>query len=100
MSEPMFESVRNRQTACSDLLAWEEYDELTYTENGQSRLVSAALVNGSAFRVLGGRAELGSLLDDSDVSHGGGGGCSADVSYECWPLELQGGGAVIGLTLV
>src|SRR5262245_54296167 len=100
MSEPMFESVRKRQTACSDLLAWEEYDELTYTENGQSRLVSAALVNGSAFRVLGVRAELGRLLDDSDDSHGGGGAWSADISYAFWQREFQGEAAVIGRTLV
>src|SRR5215831_20219385 len=32
LSGPMFESVRKHQTACTDIMAWEGYDELTYTE--------------------------------------------------------------------
>src|SRR5262249_8021284 len=99
LSGPMFESVRKRQTACTDLLAWEEYNELTYTESGQSRLVSAALVSGSAFPVLGVKAELGRLLDDSDDSHGGG-AWSANISYGFWQREFQGQAAVVGRTLV
>src|SRR5215831_15715353 len=100
LSGPMFEAVRKRQTACTDVLAWEEYNELTYTESGQSRLVSAALVSGSAFPVLGVKAELGRLFDDSDDSQGGGGAWSANISYGFWQREFHGQAAVVGRTLV
>jgi predicted permease len=100
LSGPMFESVRKHQLACTDIMAWEGYNELTYTERGESRLVRGALVSGSAFQVLGLKAELGRLLDEADDSPGGGGAWSANISYSFWQQEFHGEAEIIGRTLV
>jgi len=100
LSGPMFESVRKHQTACTDIMAWEGYDELTYTEKSESRLLRGALVSGSTFQVLGLKAELGRLLDQPDDSPGGGGSWSANISYAFWQQEFHGEPAIIGRTLV
>jgi hypothetical protein len=100
LNGPMGESIRRRQSACSDIFSWKTVGAFNYQEGGESQFISGALVSGSAFGVLGVKPAVGRLLDESDDRPGGANGSwQADISYAFWQREFHGDRTAIGRTL-
>lgn len=99
LSGPMYDSLRRRQTAATDLLAWSSND-LRLTENGVTQNIPGALMSGNGFAVLDLKPFLGrSFGEADDVSGGGNGGYSALLSYDYWSIHFHSDQNAIGSTI-
>ena len=77
----MFDELRSRQRAFEDLSAWLMQDRVTFEDgSGQPRSLSATLVSGNAFELLGLTAQTGRLLTPDD---------DRDPHPASWPVVLS-----------
>jgi predicted permease len=98
-SGPLYDALRKRQTASTDLLAWSPAEPLQ-TENGSVRLIHAGLISGNGFSVLQLKPILGRVFSAADdVTGGGPNGYQAVLNYGYWQSELHGDPAVIGRSI-
>src|SRR5690349_5721045 len=65
LSSPMFDRLRERQSAFTDLFAWKN-SPMVLTENGVARPITGAYATGSAFPTLRLKPRLGRLLTWQD----------------------------------
>jgi putative ABC transport system permease protein len=100
LSGPMFDRLRERQGAFTDIFAWTNRP-MVLTENGVARPIQAAYATGSAFPTLQLRARVGRLLDwsDDDAARGAG-GFAAVISENFWLEHFGGANDVVGRTIV
>ena len=84
LSGPLYDALRNRQTASTDLVAWSRTSVLV-TENGVAQDVHAAVMSGNGFSVLGLKPFLGRVFAVADDAPGGGpNGYQAVLNYDFW----------------
>src|SRR5262245_59785774 len=94
LSYPIWERVRNRQEAFSDLLAWVAVD-FELSAGGESREARGVWATGTFFDTLGVRPMAGRLFTAAD-EHSGCGSPPAVISYEFWQSEYAGRPSAIG----
>jgi len=90
LSGPMFDRLRERQSAFTDLLAWKNAP-MVLTEKGAARPITGAYATGSAFPTLKLKARLGRLLSWQDDQPSSGSNEMAAVISEAFWLEHFGG---------
>jgi len=95
-SYPMFRDLRNRNSALSGLIA-EASVTVGVTWNNHAEAVSAEMVSGNYFEVLGVRPALGRLLSQGDETAAGANPVAV-VSFDYWKTHL-GEAPVAGGTL-
>ena len=103
LSGPMFDRLRERQSAFTDVFAWTNlpmvFNEIR--ENGGSRPIQAAYATGSAFPTLRLKPRLGRLLDwQDDAPSSGSSGFAAVISEAFWIDHFRGDPGALGQTLV
>ena len=99
LSGRLYDALRKRQTASTDVLAWGRATA-ALTENGTVQDIDVALMSGNGFSVLGLKPFLGRVFGEADdVSGGGPSGYQAVLNYNFWKTELHGDQAVIGRNL-
>src|SRR5579863_1242950 len=99
LTNPIWEQVRDRQTAFSGTLAYSE-DRFDLAEGGESRFAQGLWVSGDYFRVLGVAALRGRVFTAQDDRHGGGtSGPVAVISYGFWKRNFGGDANVLGKTV-
>jgi predicted permease len=99
LSGPLYDALRKRQSASTDLLAWSRANVLL-TENGTAQDIHAALVSGDGFSVLGLKPYLGRVFGEADdVSDGGANGYQALLNYDFWKTHFHGDPAIVGRSL-
>jgi predicted permease len=97
---PMFDRLRERQGAFTDVFAWTN-SPMVLTENGVARPIEAAYATGSAFPTLELKPRLGRLLDWNDDELGGGvNGFVAVISEAFWLEHFHGGADALGRTII
>jgi predicted permease len=89
----VFQELRKRDLGFEDLLAVKETD-VDLTGEDQSEKVTAELVSGNYFRMLGVRPVLGRLIGDADDAPGGARVCV--ISYRLWQERYGGRQEAIG----
>src|SRR5438067_1145709 len=97
LTNPLWETLRERQQAFSDLFAWGT-PNFELTAGGISRLAAGLWVSGDFFTTLDVHPLIGRLLTASDDRRG----CAAPpavISYGFWRQEYAGSGSVLGQTL-
>jgi predicted permease len=99
LSGPMFDRLRERQSAFTDLFAWTN-SPMVLTENGVTRPIQAAHVTGSAFPTLKLKPRLGRLLEWQDDEAGGANGFAAVISEAFWLEHFRGEPDVVGRTII
>jgi len=90
LSGPMFDRLRERQSAFTDLLAWMNAP-MVLAEKGGARPITGAYATGSAFPALKLKARLGRLLSWHDDQPGSGSNEIAAVISEAFWLDHFGG---------
>lgn len=96
---PVWEQMRDQVDLFDGLFAWSSRS-LDRSERGESQPVSALLVSGSMFDVLGLEPQIGRLLQPTDdVTGGGEHGPAAIISDRFWRREYGGAPDVVGRTL-
>jgi len=99
LSGPLYDALRNRQTASTDLVAWSRTSVLV-TENGVAQDVHAAVMSGNGFSVLGLKPFLGRVFAVADDAPGGGpNGYQAVLNYDFWKNDFHGDPSVVGRSL-
>ena len=100
LSGPMFDRLRERQSAFTDLFAWTNAP-MVLTENGVARPIQAAYATGSAFPTLQLKPRLGRLLDwrDDDPTSGLA-QFPAVISEAFWLEHFRGDPGVLAQTIV
>ncbi len=99
LSGPVYDALRRRQSASTDLLAWSD-SEFSLDENGRIDRIQGAFLSGTGFRVLGLRPVLGTAFSDADDVPGGGPrGYQAVISYDWWRTHFQASPSVAGRTV-
>ncbi len=99
LSGPMFDRLRERQSAFTDLFGWTN-SPMVLTENGVSRPIQAAYATGSAFPTLKLRPRLGRLLEWRDDEAGGANGFAAVISEAFWLEHFRGDAGALGQTII
>ncbi len=98
-TNPLWEQIRDRQTAFSGMLAYSSA-RFDLSSGGVSEPVEGIWVSGDYFRVLGVPAQRGRLITKDDDRRGGGSaGPVAVISYAFWKSHFAGDPGVIGKTL-
>lgn len=92
-SYPFFEALRRQDPDFEGALAVTGMD-VDLTDQEQTEKLHAELVSGDYFEMLGGRAALGRLIDETDASRGGAPVCV--ISYRLWQERFGGRADVIG----
>ena len=96
LSGPMFDRLRERQSAFTDLFAWKNAP-MVLTEKGAARPITGAYATGSAFPTLKLRPRLGRLLNWQDDEPGGSSHeMPAVISESFWIENLGGDPSVLG----
>src|SRR5262249_12693497 len=98
LSNPIWERVRDRQEAFSDLFAWVAVD-FELSAGGESREAQGFWVSGGFFDTRGVRPGAGRLLTPADDRRG----CAppaAVISYAFWQSEYGGSPSAVGRTLM
>ncbi len=95
LSGPMFDRLRERQSAFTDLFAWKNAP-MVLTEKGAARPITGAYATGSAFPTLQLKPRLGRLLDWQDDEPGGSDEIAAVISEACWMEHFGGDPGVLG----
>lgn len=100
LSGPMFDRLRERQSAFTDLFAWTN-SPMALTERGYSRPIQAAYATGSAFPTLKLKPRLGRLLQWSDDEADNiSAGFPAVISEAFWIDNYRGDTAVLGQKII
>ena len=100
VSGPVFDALREEQSACGPLFAWAAIDGLTLTHDGETQPIRGNWASGSAFRVLDVAAYRGRLFNEMDDRPGGGpDGSVGNISYSFWRDTWHSDPQVIGRTL-
>jgi len=94
----VWEQLRDRTDLFDGVFAWDARG-LETAERGESRPVSALLVSGSTFEVLGLEPRLGRLLRRTDDMEGSVDGPVAVISDRFWRRHFGGSPDVVGRTL-
>src|SRR6266699_1459714 len=96
LSGPMFDRLRERQSAFTDLFAWKN-GPMVLTEKDAARPITGAYATGSAFPTLKLKPRLGRLLnwqdDEPDASSNG---IAAVISEAFWIEHFGGDPRVLG----
>src|SRR5215469_360791 len=93
---PMFDRLRERQSAFTDLFAWTNAP-MVLTEKGAARPITGAYATGSAFPTLKLKPRLGRLLNWQDDEAGGSSnGIAAVISEAFWIEHFGGDPGVLG----
>ena len=96
LSGPMFDRLRERQSAFTDLFAWKN-GPMVLTEKDAARPITGAYATGSAFPTLKLKPRLGRLLnwqdDEPDASSNG---IAAVISEAFWIEHFDGDPRVLG----
>jgi len=96
LSSPMFDRLRERQSAFTDLFAWKN-SPMVLTENGVARPITGAYGTGSAFPTLKLKPRLGRLLTwQDDEPSGISNGIAAVISEAFWLEHFGGDPGVLG----
>jgi len=98
MTYPLWEQIRDHQTAFASMLAWGNAQVLV-GRSGDARPARGLWVSGDFFRVLGVTPARGRLFTDADDRRG----CGAEaavVSDAFWRSHLGGRETAIGSTLI
>jgi predicted permease len=95
---PVWEQMRDRTDLFDGIFAW-ELTTLDLAERGESRPVTAYLVSGAFFDVLGVVPRLGRLLSAADDLGAGQDGRVAVISEAFWRRQFGGAPSVIGTPL-
>ncbi|HEX8881056.1 MAG TPA: ABC transporter permease [Candidatus Acidoferrum sp.] len=90
LSGPMFDRLRERQGAFTDVFAWQNAP-MVLTEKGAARPITGAYATGSAFPTLQLKPRLGRLLNYQDDEHGDSSHQTAAVISEAFWMEHFGG---------
>ena len=99
LTNPIWEQVRDHQTAFSGTLAFSE-SRFDLADGGESHFAQGLWVNGDYFRVLGVAALRGRVFTAEDDRHGGGSaGPVAVISYGFWKRNFGGDANVVGKTV-
>ena len=100
LSGPMFDRLRERQSAFTDVFGWTN-SPMILTENGVARPITAAYASGSAFPTLELKPRLGRLLDwQDDEPAGASSGSAAVISESFWIDHFRGTPDVLGQTII
>jgi predicted permease len=100
LSGPMFDRLRERQSAFVDLFAWNN-QPMVLSDGGAVLSIQGALATGSAFPTLGVRARLGRMLNwQDDDAKGGSQGFAAVISEAFWQQHFGAAENVLGRTAV
>lgn len=97
LSFPMWEQIRQRQEAFSDIAVFSD-QEFNLATGGEARYAKGLRVSGDFFKVLGAQPFLGRLLGPEDDQPGcplGG----ANLSYSFWQRNFGGDPAIVGKRL-
>ena len=92
---PMFDRLRERQSAFTDLFAWTNAP-MVLTEKDAVRPITGAYATGSAFPTLQLKPRLGRLLDWRDDRPGSSNGIAAVISEAFWVEHFGGDPRVLG----
>jgi len=99
LSGPVYDALRKRQTASTDVLAWGGGEALI-TENGTPAKVSASLLSGNGFAVLELKPFLGRVFGEADdVTGGGANGYQAVLNFDYWKTHFKADPAVVGKSI-
>ncbi len=98
LSYNLYEALRERQTATSDVFAWAS-DATKVVENGHAELVPMAIATGSIFRTLELHPYLGHGFDEQAGERGQPLRPEALISYNFWRTHFHGDAGVLGHTL-
>jgi predicted permease len=99
LSGPLYDALRKRQTASTDLLAW-AVTRVVWTDNGTPQSSDAAMISGDGFSVLGVKPYLGKVFGEADdVSGGGPNGYQALLNYDFWKSQFHGDQTLIGKSI-
>jgi putative ABC transport system permease protein len=99
LTNPLWESIRDAQNACSGTLAYSAA-RFDLAEQGEKRLTQGVWVSGDYFNVLGISPFLGRLITRDDDQPGGGrSGPAAVISYRFWQSHFGSDPGVIGRTI-
>jgi putative ABC transport system permease protein len=97
LTNPLWERLRARQQAFSDIFAWGR-NNFELSAGGESRRAEGLWVSGDFFNTLGVRPLLGRLLAAGDDRRGCG-TPPAVIGYGFWQREYGGSPSVLGRTL-
>ncbi len=98
LTNALWERLRGRQEAFSDIFAWGARD-FELSAGGQSRLAQGLWVSGSFFETLQVRPSAGRVLSPADDQRG----CAsppAVISYGFWQREYGGSLSAVGQALI
>jgi len=100
LSGPMFDRLRERQSAFTDLFAWKNAP-MVLTEKDAARPITGAYATGSAFPTLQLKPRLGRLLSWQDDEPGGSSkGIAAVISEAFWIEHFGGDPRVLGQPII
>src|SRR5882672_440476 len=97
LSFPMWEEIRKRQEAFSEMAVWSN-DQYNLATGGEVRFANGLRVSGDFFRVVGVQPALGRLLGPEDDQPG----CplgAANISYSFWQRNFAGDPSIVGKRL-
>ena len=97
MTNALWEQIRDRQQAFSDISAWGD-QTFNLALGGPARNAQGLWVSGDFFHVLGVQPAVGRLFTPADDRRGCG-STGAVISYSFWQREFAGDRAVIGKTI-
>jgi predicted permease len=100
LSGPMFDRLRESQSAFVDLFAWNN-QPMVLSDGGTVLPIQGAYASGSAFPILGVRPRLGRMLDwQDDELRGGSRGLTAVISEAFWQQRFGAAENVLGRTVL
>jgi predicted permease len=100
LSGPMFDRLRERQSAFVDLFAWNN-QPMVLNDGGSVVPIQGAYASGSAFPILGVRPRLGRMLDwQEDEMRGNSHGLAAVISEAFWQQHFGASENVLGRTVL
>ncbi len=97
-SEPLWQEIRGRQQAFSQIFAW-GITTWNVATDGQYRPVQGLYVSGGFFEALGVRPHLGRVLSDADDRKGCG-APGAVLTFAFWQSRYGGTPSAVGQTIV
>ena len=92
---PFFQALRKQPGDFEDVLATSPLEDITLTDREESERLSAELVSGNYFRMLGIHPAAGRLLDETDDAAEGASPVCV-ISYKLWQERFAGDPAVVG----
>jgi putative ABC transport system permease protein len=96
LTNPIWEQIRDHQTAFSGVLATSE-DRFDLSDGGESHFAQGVWASGDYFRVLGVPALRGRVFNTYDDRRGA--PALAVISYSFWQRRFAGDPAVVGKTI-